>query len=147
MKNLKTIFFYFILSIYFTSCNDNKFHYTYNENGVVDGLIISKDTLNSDRVYWYETGEFFGINKFKNGKLHGDSYFFHKSGNMKSHWVYFEGHPDGHCYNYGDSYEGYPMEFRVFGGKGQLVYRVKYDSTGKIYSEEGGIPKEWLKKK
>ena len=138
----------FILNLFLFSCGakEKDFLVTYYEDGSIEYLIPKKDTSQADRVYFYKTGELLGFEKYKDGKKHGVSRFFYPSGNTKSNWLWYEGHPDGYCYNYGDSYEGYPMEFLVYGGEGQLVLRMKYDSTGKLVSQEGKIPESWDKK-
>ena len=119
--------------------------YKYDDNGKLNYLISGSDTINADRIYFYPTGEFKGFQKYKKGKRHGESSLFYLSGRRKDHWIWYEGHPDGPCYNYGDTYRGYPMEFLLYGGDGQLVCRMKYDSIGKLYSTEGGVPKDWDK--
>lgn len=140
MYSLKIVLF----TLFFNQCNNPEQQNSKKENHNTI-LILQNDTLNGDRLYIYPSGKFWGFEKFSKGVKHGDSYFFYESGNMKSHWVYHEGKPDGHCYNYGDSYIGYPMEFLVYGGNGQLVFRRNHDSTGKVISEEGGVPRDWLK--
>jgi hypothetical protein len=138
-----------IIIIVLSSC-DNIKNNSYEINykiGEEKTIILKNDSNNGDRIYISPSGDFMGFEKFLNGKKHGASLFFYKSGNTESNWNYYEGHPDGHCYNYGDSYEGYPMEFLIYSGSGKLIYREKRDSTGKVISKEGGVPKEWLKPK
>lgn len=145
LVNVYTLFF---LMLFAVGCKRNSlpFYYELNDNTSLFLISPTVDTLNGDRVYFYETGELWGRVRYKNGKKHGVSYFYYKSGNTKSYWIYYEGHPDGHCYNYADNYAGYPIEFFVYGGNGQLVYRSITDSSGKKIFEEGGVPKNWLKK-
>lgn len=149
MKKNNIKIFLLLATIYLSSCkksDSNLLIIETFENGKIYCLSAGKDTLSSDRLYFYETGSFLGVEKYKHGKKHGESHFFYESGRMKDHWIWYEGHPDGYCYNYADNYAGYPMEFMVYGGAGQLVYREKYDSTGKSISKEGVIPKEWRNK-
>jgi antitoxin component YwqK of YwqJK toxin-antitoxin module len=135
-NNLVFAFIFFIIS-----CRDSRnkpnFITENYDNGKIYNLINSNDTMNSDRIYFYKSGEIFGFDKYKNGLKHGISIRFYSTGDMESQWNYYEGHPDGHCYNYGPYQGGYPLEFMIYNGEGKLVYRKIYDKTGKLIKTEG----------